>query len=114
MENWLVFSIIALIVFLALVFTLRISKKHKKGPDYYALFIIGIVWLIIGIPLENVALWTLGLIFFIVGVVNKDKWKSNRIHWKDISKKEKKIRIWIMIALGIFIIIGLVVLLLIM
>lgn len=113
MENWVTLAIVALIVFLIIVFTLNISRKSKRGPDYYALFIIGVVWLIIGVPLQNPALWTLGLIFFIVGIVNKEKWKKNRVHWKDLSKKEQKLRMWIMIGLTILIVFGLVVFLLI-
>ena len=55
----IILAIIALIlVVLAMIFTIKIakSKKRKRAPDYYALFIMGLIWLVVGIPLDNTPL----------------------------------------------------------
>ncbi len=92
MIEWSILAIIILLLAAAIFVTIKYSKnKSKKGPDYYAFFLIGIIWLAIGIPFNNVPLWALGLVFFIVGLANKKKWKSNKVKWKDLDKKEKKL-----------------------
>jgi hypothetical protein len=106
MEIWMIMStvILALIVALAVVYW----KVGKKRPiDYYNFFIIGLVWLPLGLVFNNPALWIMGLVFFAVGLVNKDKWKKNRQRWKDLTKAEKRLRIIIMIILGLLVLVGL-------
>ena len=66
----------------------KADNKKRCGTDYYALFLIGIVWLVIGIPTRNTTFFLLGFVFLIIGLTNKQKWKK-RCRWKDLSKKEK-------------------------
>jgi len=105
---WIIMSIIVLLLVGVLI--LFWAKKTKTPPDYYAFFIMGIIWLIFGIPTKNYSLWSLGLIFTIVGLANKSKWEANRRRWKDLTDPQKKIKIVIIIALGVLILAGLVVL----
>lgn len=85
---WILIAILVLIIILAVV-AIFMRKKYNRAMDYYNLFIIGIIWLPIGIALNNTVLWILGFIFTAVGLANRDKWKSNRMTWKKRSKEEK-------------------------
>ena len=76
-----------------------LRRKHKAPVDYYTFFIIGIIWLPIGLATGNPSLWILGLVFMIVGLVHKDKWKKNHKPWNKLDKQEQKLRIIIIIAL---------------
>ena len=108
---WILVSVLVLIILLGVI--VIFAFKGKKRPiDYYDLFKIGIIWVIIGIPLRNSVLWILGLIFMLVGLVHKKQWKKNHRKWKNLDKTEKKLSILIMIILGILVLAGLLVLLL--
>jgi len=75
-------------------------------------FIMGIIWLVFGIPLKNYTLSIMGIIFAIVGLVNKGKWKKNRQRWETLSPEEKKWKIAIIVVLSLLVLAGLVFLLL--
>jgi len=99
---WILFSIIVLLiavgVFVAIAaFSKKKGKKYK--PDYYTYFIIGITWTAIGIPLKNAALFGLGIVFMITGLIHKKEWKKNRKNLKHLNKKQRKIII-ILLVLG--------------
>ncbi len=81
---------------LAILFIKGEEGKHKV--DYYSLFLMGLIWMAVGIPLGITALWALGIVFFIAGAANKDKWKKNRMDWKKITKKQRDI-LYIAIAM---------------
>lgn len=104
---WILLSI-AIAIVLLFVIMLIVNRKIKRPVDYYNFFIIGFIWLVIGFPLDNPVLSIIGLVFMIIGLVNRKKWKANRRTWKGLSKKEKRVRIWIMIILLILIILGFV------
>jgi vacuolar-type H+-ATPase subunit I/STV1 len=92
--------ILVLIAAIALalgIWTLIYYRKRKYEPDYYTFFIIGLVWLPLGIATGNSTFWILGAVFFIIGLANKDKWKKKKA-WNKLSEKEKKL-----ILLSIFI-----------
>src|SRR3989344_3598298 len=107
-------SIAVLVVLFAVIFIFLVSKKKIKyrEPDYYSIFLVGLIWFAIGIPLDNSALWVIGLILLIWGLVNKKKWEKNRVRWENLTKFEKKLRIWIMVVLGVLVLAGLIFLLL--
>ncbi|MBN2112124.1 hypothetical protein JW707_03420 [Candidatus Woesearchaeota archaeon] len=87
-------------------------RKNSYKTDYYNLFIIGILWFAIGLPMGNNLLWMLGLVFMFAGLAHKKEWKENRRTWKKLSDKERKTRIVITIILGILVLVGLVLFLL--
>mgnify|MGYP006899816027 CR=1 FL=1 len=108
---WLLISIgILLIIFLVVL--ILIKRKDKSPPDYYSLFVLGIIWMGAGIPLKNYALSVFGFILMLVGIVHKDKWKQNQRKWKDLDDKSKKFMIVLMIILGILVLAGLIIFLL--
>jgi len=109
MADWLFLSvfILGIIVVLLGVFLWNWKKSNKEfKPDYYTLFIMGMIWFPLGIPLKNYFLSVMGLVFFAVGLANKDKWKENRKNWNDLNDKEKKQRMLIMSILGIVVLVG--------
>ena len=103
-------AILIVLVILGVLFTVIALKSKKKRPiDYYTFFVIGIIWIPFGIIFENYAFLTIGLIFAIIGLVNKDKWKENRMTWDKLDKQEKKLRLIIIIILSILVLAGIVV-----
>ena len=104
---WILISAAILLLVLAVVAVI-VKRKTKRPPDYYSFFILGLIWLVIGIPFKNYVLFAMGLVFTIAGLVNKNKWKKNRVHWKDLTKSEKKLRLAITIILGILVLAGLI------
>ena len=114
MVIWLV---LGLIVLLALVAVVMNMKRGKEPTDYYTLFIIGIVWLPFGIVMKfldgNLFVGNLfillGLIYSLMGLANRDKWKKNRKSWEGVKGKDKRMRAMISIGLGIALLVGLVI-----
>jgi len=112
-RTWLLISIpVVLIVLGIIAFFVLKSKKKKFQLDYYTLFVLGLVFFVLGIIMENPVMWVLGIIFFILGITNRDKWKK-RETWKTMNKKQKKLSIILMIVLGVLVLGGIVALLLI-
>jgi len=103
---WLLIAILVLVILLAIV-AVFVWKKEKRPPDYYTFFWMGIIWLIFGIPMKNYALSAMGLIFTVVGLAHKSRWKENRIKWENLTDKEKKFKIIVMIGLGVLLLAGL-------
>lgn len=84
-----------LVLILGVLFLMKgLSKKEKIEVDYYLLFILGIIWLVIGL-FGNWGLFAIGLLFFIFGWVHRDKWEEERRDWESLNKKEKAIMILI-------------------
>jgi len=83
--------LIGIVVTLLLVVVLRKRKKEGKAgeTDYRAFFIMGLAFLPTGfvmmmvyflaeIPFEiGLPLFALGLIYLIIGLANRDKWKKS-------------------------------------
>ena len=104
---WILIGILVLLLLFAVVSILA-KKKNKRPTDYYALFIIGIIWFVIGIPIGNLTLSIIGTIFVVIGFVNKDKWKKNHIPWNKLTKEEKRLKMFIIAALALIVLVGLV------
>jgi len=82
--------VIAIVVTLLLVVVLRKRKREGKAEetDYRAFFIMGLaflptgfammmVYFLVEIPFEvGLPLFALGLIYLIIGLANRDKWKK--------------------------------------
>ncbi len=111
MIPWILISILVLLVLFA-VFGIYAKKKYKRPVDYYNFFVIGMIWAVIGIPLHNYVLTIIGIVFMVTGLVNKDKWESNRRTWKDLPKGERKLVMWLTIILGLLVLAGLIAMLL--
>jgi len=107
-KPWILISILILLILFA-VLAVIINRKRKRKPDYYAFFIIGIIWLIAGIPVENHALSGMGLVFAVVGLAHRKQWKENRRKWENMDKTERIFFLSVVILLGILVLAGLVV-----
>ncbi len=95
MDNTIIIALIAglaLLLVLFMVISASKNKEEKKVPNYRALFILSLSWLPIGIAIKNPGLWGMGIVFLIVGLVNKEKW-GKETKWADLSPKVKKIKI---------------------
>lgn len=87
MSEWsTILPIITILLLIVGIVTLLILLKKRKErkmeePDYRAFFIMGISFLPLGIILSVVvsvgllAIAALGLIYIIIGLTNRDKWK---------------------------------------
>lgn len=110
---WILISIAVIIILLGIfvIFAIKSKKIKQREPDYYTFFIMGIIWTIFGaVFFEDLFFFlAIGLTFLIIGLMNKDKWNKNRVRWKDLSKFEKKFKIWMMITLGLLALLGLIV-----
>ena len=105
---WILIAILVLIILLGVVaFALR--SKKKRPTDYYTFYIMGIMWTVLGIPLHNYALSVVGVVLAIVGIAHRKSWKQNRFAWNDVDAKERMLRLWVMLGLGLLVAIGLVV-----
>ncbi len=109
---WILISIGILLIILVAVAAM-VKRKIKTPTDYYTFFIIGLTWLPLGIIFGNYALSAMGFAFMIAGLVHRKEWKKNHRPWSKLSKEEKNLKRWIMIAIGILVVLGVVALLII-
>ena len=86
---WIILSVIVLLAIVG-VAVLALSKKKPHKPDYYTFFVMGIIWVGAGIPLDMYPLSIMGFIFMIIGLANKDKWKTNHLTWDKMNEEEKR------------------------
>ncbi len=97
---WMIISIAVLLIIFAIILIIVKSKDKSKTikVDYRSWFVMGVVWIAIGIPLaitsNNFGLLTIGIIFTVIGLANKSKWKKpKKMCWEDLSKSQKIIKI---------------------
>ena len=90
MNDWILFSIflIAILVVIGIALILVIRKKKKeetinKDIDYKVFYLLGFVWMPIGIvfiiavnPAIGIAFMALGIAYIAIGLSNRDKWKN--------------------------------------
>lgn len=103
--TWPIISILILVILAVfLVIFIRKLKRGEAKASYKTLFAIGLSWTPLGIVFIAIdsnlglPLFSLGLIFLIVGLINKNKWEEK----KELTSQQRKM----MVALTI---IGLVV-----
>lgn len=103
---WLIASggILLILIAFLIIFLIR-NKGKKPEPDYYLFFILGIIWTGVGVSLStttgNYGILIIGITFLVLGLVNKDKWKTNKKSWDKLNTRKKKIKLWILVLLGI-------------
>ena len=105
--TWMILATVIALGVLA-VFMFKKGKFKTDEIDYRTHFIIGIVWIPLGIALDMTAFWALGLVFMAVGLVNYKKWGKP----VKMTKKQQKIRTWIIIGLVIAVVLTAVIMLL--
>lgn len=113
-NNWPLVAIVSagILILAILIFALANKKYRNRPTDYKALFTMGIIWLgagvALGISASNWGLFVMGLIFFIIGLSNKNKWKDAP-KWSDLSPQQQKFKLGIMLILVVLIIFGLII-----
>ena len=104
-QFWIIAMISVLILVLAFV-AVYVRKKKKVPTDYYSLFVMGSIWLLFGVLLDYSLFLIMGLVFVIIGVTNKDKWKKNRRKWAKMGKDEKKLFVIAIVVLVALLVAG--------
>ena len=107
MRLWAILSVFVLAIIIAVI-VFAMAKKKKTPPDYYAFFAMGLVWLVIGLAMNNTGLVLLGLLFSMIGLINKNKWKKNKQTWDKLNKKEKMFRSIVVIVLFVLVLLSVV------
>ena len=106
---WALVSVAIAVILLGVLAILFIrSKEGKHEVDYYSLFIVGLVGIAVGIPLNNSALWIIGIVFFVLGIANKDKWKRNKANWKKLDKRQRRILYITLVMLFLLLVAGII------
>jgi predicted membrane channel-forming protein YqfA (hemolysin III family) len=107
MEFYLILSIIIGVAVVGLLVWLIADPQKRKEAfqtNYRTLFFIGMVWLPLGIALKNAALWGLGLVFLIAGLVNRSKWQEEK-KWSDLTLSQKRIKLAFVVGVAILILV---------
>ena len=82
-----------LLIVLSVILIIIANRKMKKvPPDFYALFIFGIIFFLLGISMKLYLLSIFGLICLIIGLLNKEKWKKNRTVFYNVLKQNKNLK----------------------
>jgi uncharacterized membrane protein len=72
------FMVIGLIVIGLVIVLYSQFKKEKIKPNYRLFFILGMTWVPLGVVFykttRNIGFLIMGVIFLIIGLMNKDKW----------------------------------------
>lgn len=100
---WILVVILGLIFILAtVVFTFYKYRKEGYKPNYYNIFMLGIVFFVLGLIIKITVFWILGIVYMVIGGAHRNQWKKNRKTWKKMSKNKRKIFIGVVIALLFF------------
>jgi len=99
---WMLIAIAVLLILFGSIF-LFLKKKEKRKVDYYSIFLVGIIWVVMGIPLKNYFLSSIGVILLIIGLRHRNKWERNKRKWENLENREKKWIIFLMILLSLLI-----------
>ncbi len=102
-----VFIILIIIVLLLGVTMMILARKQKRKPNYKTFFILGITWIPIGIAIDNRMFTIAGIVFMLVGLLNKSKWKKEK-KWSELTPSEKKLKLIVIICLSVFILVGII------
>lgn len=101
-----VVGIMAVILLLVIVYAWK-NKEKRHDTDYKAFFYMGLVWIIgsaaymiLMNAYDMIWLLSTGIVFFILGLANKDKWGKQ----KKMSRKGRE-RITIMLIVGILVLV---------
>ena len=73
-------------------------KKEKIRPNYRLFFILGMTWVPLGVVFytttKNIGFLIMGVIFLVIGLINKDKWGETVI----ANPQKRKLLIGLMLT----------------
>lgn len=105
MTPWITLSVFIFIILLSsVVLVLKKGKRYK--PSYKTFFIMGVTWLPIGIVLENSGLTGMGVVFMVIGLMNRDKWEDE-FKWADLPEEQKRLKFILIVGLTLVLLAGL-------
>lgn len=115
MVSVMMWGILALVILFAVIAIIFAKKGKKREADYYALFIMGVTWLPLGLFMWLVGNSGIGNVFSIIGAVyliiglkHRKKWKKSRQVSGKLTGKEKRHRVVIVVVLTLLFLIGVV------
>jgi hypothetical protein len=92
---------VVLLILLGVLLFVRIKYKQSLEPDYRVFFILGLIWIALGVinvfQDGSVALGALGVIFLAVGLGNRDKWRQRK--WADLPPEQRRMKIILMLVI---------------
>lgn len=95
---------IIIVIFIVMLIARYRHKEYKT--DYFALFLLGIFWMILGLPEKNYSLSVLGFVFFAIGLAKKNKWKENHRSWSELTVEEKRFKLILIAIVSILLLAG--------
>jgi hypothetical protein len=104
MIPWILIGIFVLIILLAAA-ALILKKGKQQKPSYKTFFIMGMTWLPLGIVLDNYALTGMGVIFMVIGLVNRDKWEDEP-KWAELPEEQKRLKLILIAGLSVLLLAG--------
>ena len=92
------FIVIGLIVIGLVIVLYSQFKKEKIKPNYRLFFILGMTWVPLGVVFykttRNIGFLIMGVIFLIIGLINKDKWEETVV----VSPQKRKLLIGLILT----------------
>lgn len=85
------------------------GKIANVEPDYWTLFIMGLIFLPMAFASDTVIFLAISLGFIVIGLMNKKKWKGE-VRWSEMSPARRILIIVLVAVLGILVLITFVVL----
>lgn len=97
------------IALVAVVYLILVAKGKitRSEPDYRQLFMMGLIFLPLGISSDNQVFLVFSLVFMGVGLANKKKWKKQP-KLSELSPAQRKFRIALIVTLGLLVLAGFV------
>ena len=96
MIPWILIAV-AIALVIGIILAVIASKGKKTPPDYYSWYIMGIIWFIFGILMEQWAFSVMGLVFSVIALHHKNEWKKNH---EQVLKLTPRKRMYRMIIIG--------------
>jgi hypothetical protein len=76
------------------------KRGKKRAADYFSFFIVGIIWVALGIPIGNYPLTALGAAAVVISVAMRNRWRRNLHDWK--AGRRQKMLMVLMLVAGLF------------
>jgi len=105
---WLILSgAVTLLIIALAIMAILFQRRTKRPPDYRTFFIMGIIWLAIGVPIGNYLMSALGLILAVFGIAKRKEWKRSTANWSELTREEKVIKMFLLVVLSVLVLVGL-------
>ena len=79
-------------------------KNRKEGvePDYRMFFIMGVIFLPLGIGSKNYAFFIMSMVFIAIGLLNRSKWKDEP-KWSELPTDKRRLKLVLLGALALLV-----------